>query len=103
MKSVYQTAAGSEAHLIKGVLAQHGVEATVLGEGLGPYAHPIGSVRVVVEPENEAAAREILAAWEAGRSKEETPLRAPRLSRDTVVILIAAAALLAVLWYFTGV
>ena len=108
MKTVYVATNTADAHVVKGLLRQAGIEAVVLDENVGPYGDSLGSVRVAVAPENETASRDIIADWEATAPQEQRdPVvrHAPRsraASRDTLVVAAGIAALLAVVWYFGG-
>lgn len=68
MKSVYDASNNIEAHLVMHQLQQAGIDARIEGEylqgGIGELA-AAGNVRVLVDPRNEAAARLVIADWEA--------------------------------------
>ena len=84
MNPVYEAANGVEAHMIADLLKQQGIEARVDGAFLqgavgGLPAH--GLVRVMVEPESQAAARAIIDAWhkaEAEQAADRPSSPAPR-------------------------
>lgn len=103
MDTVYETTNGTDAQLIADVLGRAGIEARVVGEHIAPYSGPLGSVRVLVSPEQAEAARACLADWEATPVEDEPfPSGArERPIRDTIVVLAFAAALLIGIWYFT--
>ncbi len=66
MESVFEAENTVEAHMVVHLLARSGIGATVLGEhlqgGVGELpAH--GNVRVAVEPEDVAKAREVIEEW----------------------------------------
>lgn len=104
MDTVYETTNGTDAQLIVDVLGGAGIEARIVGEHIAPYSGPLGSVRVLVSPEQADAARACLAEWEATPvDAEPAAPRAPeRPTRDAFVVLGLAAALLLTVWYFTG-
>jgi Putative prokaryotic signal transducing protein len=102
VKTVYETTNSADAHVVLGLLQQFGIESHVLGENLGMWANPLGSVRVVVEPVSEEAALEVIAEWEAGQPRDrQRP--SPQLRRGALLVVVVAAILLAVFWYFTGI
>lgn len=107
MKTVYQTTNGVDAHVVRDLLAQSGIDTHVLGEDMGPYTHALGAVRVVVEPGDEHRAREIVAEWEQRavedrhEGAERAQLRAG-VSRDGMLLVVGLVLLFAVIWYFTG-
>ena len=52
---------GMQAHIAKGLLETHGIEATILHEGFhSTYGSAIGEVPLMVEEENLIRAKEIL-------------------------------------------
>lgn len=69
MITVYSANSTTEAHLIKGLLEQHGIEAYVAGHylqgGLGELP-VIGLIQVQVASPDEAAALKIIRDYEAG-------------------------------------
>jgi Putative prokaryotic signal transducing protein len=102
MKTVYETTNSADAHVVLGLLRQFDIDSCVLGENLGMWANPLGSVRVVVEPAFEEAALKVIAEWEAGQPRDRQRY-SPRLRRGAWLIVLAAGILFAVLWYFTGI
>jgi hypothetical protein len=68
MKSVYEASNNIEAHLVMHQLQQAGLDVRIEGEylqgGIGELA-AAGNVRVMVDPKDEAEARQIIADWEA--------------------------------------
>lgn len=67
MKSVYSAQNSMDAHLVKGLLQNHGIEAMVLGDflqgGIGELP-AFGMVEVRVPPADEAEALAIIKAFE---------------------------------------
>lgn len=110
MKTVYETTNAADAHLVSNLLQQHGIDASVVGQELGPYTHALGAVRVLVAADEEPAARHVVADWESSVPVEPQEVTGkdapsgPRMpSRETAVLLIGGVLLLVVLWYFTGI
>lgn len=68
MKPVYDAENNIEAHLVMHQLQQAGIEASVQGGflqgGIGELP-AMGNVRVLVDPKNFAAARQVIEDWEA--------------------------------------
>ena len=68
VKTVFDAASNIEAHLVMHQLQQAGIEASIQGEylqgGIGELP-AAGNVRVVVNPEDVEAAREVIADWDA--------------------------------------
>ena len=67
MKSVYRAQNSLDAHLVKGLLQNHGIDATVLGDFLQGAIGELpafGMVEVRVPPADEAEARAIIKAFE---------------------------------------
>ncbi len=73
MKNVFDAENALEAHMIVHLLERSGIEANVVGEhlqgGIGELPAS-GNIRVVVEPDDVRAAREVIAEWEASRRIE---------------------------------
>ena len=68
MTTVFEARTGFEAHMMRNLLLQAGITARVLGEDLiGAMGElpAMGLVRVVVRPDDEAVARQVIADWEA--------------------------------------
>lgn len=69
MVSVFSASSTIEAHLVKNLLEQHGIEAHVAGHylqgGLGELP-VINMIEVQVAKEDTARAQEIISAYEAG-------------------------------------
>lgn len=67
MKSVYTAQNSIDAHLVKGLLSNHGIDALVTGDflqgGLGELP-AFGLVEVRVSPQDESRARAIIHAFE---------------------------------------
>ena len=77
MKKVYQAKDITEAHLVRGLLENHGIAAHVEGfylqGGIGEIAS-IDFTRVSVEEDDYAQAKQIIDDYEAGKfSIDETP------------------------------
>lgn len=70
MINIYTANSSTEAHIIKNLLEQHGVEAYIAGYylqgGLGELP-VIDLIQVQVQAEDEAAARQVLHDYEAGK------------------------------------
>lgn len=70
MINIYTANSSTEAHIIKNLLEQHGVEAYIAGYylqgGLGELP-VIDLIQVQVQAEDEAAARQVLRDYEAGK------------------------------------
>ena len=68
MKTVYDASNNIEAHLVMHQLQQAGIDARIEGEylqgGIGELP-AAGNVRVIVNSEDEAEARFVIADWEA--------------------------------------
>lgn len=67
MKSVYQAQNSLDAHLVKGLLQNHGIDAHVFGDFLQGALGELpafGMVEVHVPPDDEAEARAIIKAFE---------------------------------------
>lgn len=73
MKNAYDAASNIEAHLVKHQLQQAGLDARIEGEylqgGVGELP-AAGNVRVVVPAAEYAAARQVIADWEASESDD---------------------------------
>lgn len=68
MITIFEARTGFEAHMIRNLLLQAGITAQVLGEDLtGAMGElpAMGLVRVVVRPDDEAVAHQVVADWEA--------------------------------------
>ena len=68
MKKVYESSTSLEAHMVKNLLENEGVESRIDGEylqgGVGEL-QAMGAIRVVVEEDDYPQAREIIDAWES--------------------------------------
>ena len=80
MKSVFEASSGLDAHMVLDLLAQRGISGRIDGEylqgGVGEL-QAMGFVRVLVEEEDYAEARQIIDEWEKAQpsdadSKPET-------------------------------
>lgn len=81
MECIYEARHGFEAQLLKDVLAQEGIEAEVRGEHLQGAVGDLpalGLVQLRVAPDQAAAARELLARWQAGEMALPDDEPAPR-------------------------
>ncbi len=72
--AIYEAETSVDAHLLRGLLEQRGVPAHVVGEylqgGVGELP-AFGLVRVLVAEEHAGEAREVVEAFEAGKSGSE--------------------------------
>lgn len=78
MKKVYEPSNSLEGHMLQDILRQRGIDARLEGAGLqGAVGElpAIGLVRLLVEEEDFAAAREVIAAWE--RTPVPDPVEVP--------------------------
>lgn len=85
METVFDAENNVEAHMIVHLLERSGISASIIGEhlqgGVGELpAH--GNIRVVVEPGDVLAARQIISEWEAERQSEPPP-KAKEPSKST--------------------
>ncbi len=105
MKTVYESATGLEAYVVKNLLDSEGVESRVDGEhlqgGVGEL-QAVGIVRVVVDDPNYLKAKEIIDKWESeqGTSFPEKP----KTRSNALVPFLLGAALTAGLafWIFSS-
>jgi len=74
MKKVYETSTALEAHMVKNLLENEGIESRIDGEylqgGVGEL-QAIGAIRVVVEEEDYLKAREIIDEWESLQPEDD--------------------------------
>ena len=64
MITVFEARTGFEAHMVSNLLQQARVDAKIVGEDLAGELPALGLVRVLVTPDNEAIARDIIADWD---------------------------------------
>ncbi len=68
MKKVFDASSNIEAHLVMHQLQQAGIEARIQGEhlqgGIGELP-AAGNIRVMVNPKDTEAARQVIADWES--------------------------------------
>lgn len=95
MKTLYEAANAVEAHMLVDVLGQQGIPATVHGEhlqgGVGELP-AAGLVRVMVDDDDHAAGRAVIARWEASAPKETPPPR-PRAKGRGMPAFVAGLVL----------
>lgn len=74
VKTAYDAANNIDAHLVMHQLQQAGIDARIEGEflqgGIGELP-AAGNVRVIVDDQDLAEARAVIADWEAGDSRPE--------------------------------
>ncbi|MBP6096852.1 MAG: DUF2007 domain-containing protein [Methyloversatilis sp.] len=115
MRILYEASSAVEAHLLKDLLAQEGVPASIHGEFLQGAMGELpaaGLVRLMVADEHYAAGRALIARWEAAATsghddshddavrpaaddRRRTPTRNPRGMWIAVAIVAAACWLYA--------
>ena len=88
MKKVFVATAGAEAHLVKGLLESHGIDAMVRGEDLlgagGEVPIPdVWPTVWIAEDEREEEARALVASFQAERPSASAPgWRCPRCAQE---------------------
>ena len=87
MRILYEASSAVEAHLLKDLLAQEGVPASIHGEFLQGAMGELpaaGLVRLMVADEHYAAGRALIARWEAATpaGRDDTPDDAVRPAAD---------------------
>jgi hypothetical protein len=115
MRTLYEASSAVEAHLLKDLLAQEGVPASIHGEFLQGAMGELpaaGLVRLMVADEHYAAGRAVIERWEAAApvghedspddavrpaadDRRRTPARSPRGMWIAVAIVAAACWLYA--------
>jgi len=109
METVFEAETNVEAHMIVHLLERSEINARIIGEylqgGVGELP-ATGNIRVVVEPGDAVAAREIITEWEADQSAEPPePPRGNRPSPYTGFVAFLAGAGIAsafLLWAYNS-
>lgn len=95
MRSVYETSAGLDAHMILNLLQQQGITGRIEGEylqgGIGEL-QAMGFVRVVVSEQDYAVANKIISEWEALQPAAEDNKPQARPSGGLLIFVMGVIA-----------
>ena len=103
MKCAYEAANGVEAHMIANLLEQQSIETRIDGEYLAGGVGELpaaGLVRVMVEEESYARARQIVLDWEASSPPVSATPKTSRARNLWWVGLGAVVSAMAMLWIY---
>lgn len=111
MRSVFEASSGLDAHMILNLLETHGISGRIEGEylqgGIGEL-QAMGFVRVLVEDEDYATAREIIREWESVQPAAETEKHEPEQRPSAAVqnfiagVFVGAAVMYWLMRVFAG-
>lgn len=105
MQTVYEASSAVEAHMLRDLLKQEGITAHIQGEHLQGAIGELpaaGLVRVMVEPDDYARARQVVERWDAEQPQHVPSTGRPVRRGRTLVTLLAgvtAGVLLSWGWF----
>ncbi|MCK4744413.1 MAG: DUF2007 domain-containing protein [Sulfuriflexus sp.] len=106
MKKVYETSTALEAHMVKNLLENEGVDSRIDGEylqgGVGEL-QAIGAIRVVVEEDDYSKAREIIDEWESLQPDDDVAdIKSTKTSSATNGFVLGVVLTIGVTYFISG-
>ena len=106
MKKVYETSTALEAHMVKNLLENEGVDSRIDGEylqgGVGEL-QAMGAIRVVVEEDDYPKAREIIDEWESLQPDDDaTSVKTNKTSSATNGFVLGVVLTIGVTYFISG-